>query len=256
MCPKGHKHSIKWGDWQQGHKCPTCAKKTKPILKQVEESFNAEEFILLSKEYTNANTKLNYRCSKGHEHSIRWSSWQRGQRCPTCAGNIKLTIEQIRESFEIGGYILLSKEYIGNNNKLHYICFKGHEHYMSWNSWQQGKRCPSCDKINLSLRQIGDRNHQWKGGISFEPDCPIWKDKEYKQDIRERDGNRCLNPYCNSKKSNDLTVHHIDYDKKNCKPDNLITICRSCNCMANKDRDWHQTWYKAIIKNRYCYRSV
>jgi 5-methylcytosine-specific restriction endonuclease McrA len=61
---------------------------------------------------------------------------------------------------------------------------------------------------------------------------------------------KCLNPYC-SKKSSKLHIHHIDYNKKNCHPSNLITICNSCNSMANKDRNWHQTWYQAIIKNRY-----
>ena len=95
----------------------------------------------------------------------------------------------------------------------------------------------------------GKNNPNWKGGISFDPYCQAWVDQEYKQSIKERDGNRCLNPLCNNE--HDLCLHHIDYDKKNCNPFNLITVCRSCNSKANKDREWHTSWYQAIIYNRY-----
>jgi NUMOD3 motif len=99
----------------------------------------------------------------------------------------------------------------------------------------------------------GSENSNWKGGISCNPYCQIWKDKEYKQDIRNRDGNKCLNPYC-SKNNSKLTIHHIDYNKKNCHPSNLITVCNSCNGMANKDRDWHTAWYQALMHMRYKYK--
>ncbi len=250
ICPKGHEHSIRWGDWHQGIRCIYCSGKIKFTLEQVRESFNKEDYILLSKNYINANTKLDYKCSKGHEHSIKWNDWQQGQRCAYCAGNIKLTIEQVRASFEKDNYILLSNEYVNTETKLNFRCAKGHEHSMEWHGWQRGNRCSTCANINSSLNQMGDKNHQWQGGISFEPYCEIWRDKAYKQDIRNRDGNRCLNPACN-KNGSKLHIHHIDYNKKNCNPNNLITVCNSCNSSANKDRDWHTTWYQAIIKNRY-----
>jgi 5-methylcytosine-specific restriction endonuclease McrA len=106
------------------------------------------------------------------------------------------------------------------------------------------------------LGLFGEGNPNWKGGKSFEEYCPVWKDEEYKQSIRERDGNVCLNPYCDSKNPNDLTIHHIDYDKQNCHPSNLITVCRSCNIRANKDRRWHKAWYSAIMSMRYADRSI
>jgi hypothetical protein len=102
----------------------------------------------------------------------------------------------------------------------------------------------------ISLAKMGPNNPSWKGGASFEPYCPLWVDQEYKQSIKLRDGNICLNPYCN-KTINKLCIHHIDYNKKNCCPENLITLCSSCNAKANFDREWHQDWYKTIIKNRY-----
>jgi len=94
----------------------------------------------------------------------------------------------------------------------------------------------------------------WKGEISSQGYCSSWLDKEFKQDIKDRDGNKCLNPICESKNPNDLVGHHIDYDKQNCNPINIITVCRSCNLKANYERDWHQSWYEAIIYNRYIRR--
>jgi hypothetical protein len=93
----------------------------------------------------------------------------------------------------------------------------------------------------------------WKGGISCGPYCQNWTN-EFKNYIKERDGNKCLNPYCYGG-DGVLAVHHIDYNKKNCHPSNLITVCRSCNSRANKDRRWHKAWYQTIIKRRYNYEN-
>ncbi len=250
-CSKNHEHSIVWGSWQSGERCPHCSNNAKISIYKIIEMFSNENYTLLSKKYNNAKTKLDYKCPNGHEHSISWDSWRQGKRCLSCCRNAKPTIEQVRNSFNKDGYTLLSNKYISSKTKLDYKCSCNHEHNMRWNDWQQGNRCPTCANIKIS----GSGCHLWKGGISYEPYCPIWKDKEYKADIRERDGNKCLNPAC-TKKDVVLHIHHIDYNKKNCSPSNLITVCRSCNTSANKDRDWHTTWYSAIIKNRYYSRSV
>ena len=104
--------------------------------------------------------------------------------------------------------------------------------------------------LKMSKKISGENSPVWKGGISCEPYCEQWVDKEYKESIKERDGYKCLNPDCN-KTSERLCIHHIDYIKKNCHPLNLITICTSCNMRANFDREWYTAWYKAIINKRY-----
>jgi hypothetical protein len=251
QCYEGHEHSIIWDSWKNGNRCPSCYGNTKPTFEHVKKSFDEENYSLLVNEYINSHIKLDYTCPNGHKHSIRWNNWQQGQRCPYCAGLVKLTVEYVRQSFEKEHYILLSEEYKGAFTKLNYTCPKGHNHSIKWNDWQQGYRCPYCAYINFSLNQTGNKNHQWKGGVSYEPYCPIWSDKEYKKDIKLRDDNKCLNPYCCSNKPNDLAIHHIDYNKKNCNPYNLITVCRSCNFKANTDREWHTAWYQALIYKRY-----
>jgi len=251
VCPKGHTGGIRWNDWSQGTRCPYCVGLGKPTIEEVQNSFEKVGFILLSNEYVNSKINLKYKCPEGHINSLRWADWQRGARCKVCTRNIITTQQRIDKSiiiksFEDSGWKLLNFEYISAHKQFKCVCPNGHEQTKTWNKWSRGRRCKICSDISNS----GGNCHLWKGGISFEPYCEAWKDKEYKQDIRDRDGNRCLNPDC-WKKDGMLSIHHIDYDKKNCKPSNLITVCRSCNSRANTDRQWHKAWYKAIIKNRY-----
>jgi hypothetical protein len=247
ICSKGHKSKITWSDWKQGKRCGFCANNIKPNIEKIKYSMKLEGYTLLSNEYINNHNKLKYICPNGHIHYVSWYNWYRSKsRCPYCSGHV-VTFDKIKKSFEEENYTLLSSEYEGCYKKLEYICPNGHKNFTNWNSWVNNRRCPTCRDI----KRFGESSPNWKGGISYEPYCPIWKDKEYKQDIRNRDGNRCSNPYCTSNKPNDLTIHHIDYDKKNCAPSNLITVCRSCNSKANTDRGWHKSWYKAILYRRY-----
>lgn len=253
ICSKGHSGSIIWSAWKSGKRCPTCAGNKKLTIGFIKKEFEKEEWKLVSTEYINANRKLDYICSEGHCGSIRWGTWQQGKRCPYCANNIKLDIKFIKKEFEKKGWRCVSTEYINAHQKLDYICPNGHQGSIKWNNWQQGQGCPSCIIKELSLRYYGSGNPAWKGGISCEPYCDVWKDKEYEEFIKQRDGYKCLNPYCNSKNPNDLTRHHIEYNKRSCSPKDIITICRSCNTKANTDRDWHEAWYKAIMYRRYGY---
>ncbi len=253
ICPKGHKHSISWHNWQRGQRCPYCANQGKPTIEFIRSKFEKEGYVLLDDVYINSTQKLSYTCPQGHKHSISWDNWQQGRRCLYCnigkkGNNIKFTIEFIRSEFEKEGYILLTDVYVNCSQKLKYICPKRHQHSIIWSSWQRGRRCPTCKNINNS----GSSHWNWQGGISCEPYCQDWT-KEYKEFIKERDGYKCLNPYC-YKGNIILGVHHIDFNKKSCGPENLITICKSCNSRANKDRKWHKAWYQTILNKRYGYK--
>ena len=97
-------------------------------------------------------------------------------------------------------------------------------------------------------KHIGEKNHFWRGGISYEPYSPEFN-KELKEQIRKRDNYRCqecfrhqdelfkntkagMRPY-------KLHVHHIDYNKKNNQEDNLISLCIGCHLQTNYGReDW------------------
>ena len=45
-----------------------------------------------------------------------------------------------------------------------------------------------------------------------------------------------------------LSVHHIDYDKPNCKENNLILLCNICHSKTNYNRnDWKNRYTKFLI---------
>ena len=98
--------------------------------------------------------------------------------------------------------------------------------------WKEEKRKP-----NL-LWKKGKESLCWKGGLSFEPYSVDWNET-LKRSIRERDNYICQ--LCSQYGNN---VHHIDYNKKNCNPKNLITLCQKCNIKVNKNRDYWQNYFK------------
>lgn len=98
----------------------------------------------------------------------------------------------------------------------------------------------------ISKRMRGN-NYGWKGGISKLPYAFDF-DKELKTLIRKRDKRTCQ--LCNKRKraNLDLVVHHIDYDKQNSKPKNLIILCRSCNSKANSNRQYWTRYFRSKLK--------
>jgi hypothetical protein len=221
----------------------------------VKKQFEKEGYNLLSEKYVSPHSKLNYICPNGHQHNISWTNFQQGQRCFYCVRkdngkNLRLNLKLIENTLKTENYKLLEIKYNDSRAVIKYICPYNHEHLMRWDHWKSGSRCSKCSNIELSKKYQDNGNPNWNGGTSCEPYCFEWSSKEFKDFIKERDGNRCLNPDCFGNIQR-LSVHHIDYNKKNCEPENLITLCTSCNSRANKDREWHKSWYEAIIWARY-----
>ena len=90
----------------------------------------------------------------------------------------------------------------------------------------------------------GNRHYNWRGGITNNPYSVDWTNS-LRISIRERDKYTCK--ICGDKQGDiAFCVHHIDYDKKNCCPDNLITLCQSCHSKTNQNRE---QWIVYFIKN-------
>ncbi len=104
-------------------------------------------------------------------------------------------------------------------------------------------------KISDSLkgRMCLSDNSNWQDGISFEPYTTEFN-KQLKELIRTRDSYICQ--VCGAtKEDRNLDIHHIDYNKKNCLPTNLISLCRSCNIKANFNRkEWTKYFQEILIR--------
>lgn len=260
-CNNGHEHSILWSNWVKGRRCKECyLDKLQTKFSHIKHEIEKEGYTTLSDEFFYKQTsKIKVICDKNHAgYFTTVNKWRSGYRCKTCAyGKLsrlyKHKFHYIKNNIEKEKYTLISNEYKNAFHKLKLKCPLGHTYSVKWNDWQQGCRCRKCANINNSVRFSGSGSWNWQGGLSYEPYCPIWQDKEYKEDIKARDGYKCVNPHC-GKENRRLVIHHIDYNKKNCEPKNLVTICNSCNVKANYDRDWHIAWYQAILSKRYNYK--
>lgn len=221
----------------------------------VKNKFSSCGYTLVSKEYKNSKIKLHLICPEGHDYYSSYTNFfHQGSRCRVC-NNIKLgdrkrlSLEVVNNTFKKEDYVLLTKEYKNQDQKLDFICNNGHNYSMSYHNFKSGWRCIKCRGERYSNIFAGSGHPNWKGGISNQGYCHVWKDKAYKESIKERDNYRCQNPTC-YKQDKVLHIHHIDYNKHNCSINNLITVCRSCNARANFDRLWHEEFYKIIINKK------
>lgn len=89
--------------------------------------------------------------------------------------------------------------------------------------------------------QMGEKNHAWMGGVSFEPYSPEFN-VVLKRRIRERDNYTCQISSCGKYGK---SVHHIDYQKENNNKKNLITLCKAHHSKTNFNRErWIECFRK------------
>ena len=89
----------------------------------------------------------------------------------------------------------------------------------------------------------GPNHPAWKGGSSLKG-----YDEEFMRVVRystkHRDGYCCR--LCHVKKvQSELHSHHIDQDKDNSDPQNIITLCRKCHGKVHRKSD-HQSWQRVL----------
>lgn len=92
----------------------------------------------------------------------------------------------------------------------------------------------------------GENANAWKGGRSFEP-YPANFNKKLKSLIKERDAFTCQN--CGTHPEL-LDVHHIDYNKNNLDPENLVCLCKRCHSATQGDRKYWELFYKSYMIQR------
>lgn len=105
----------------------------------------------------------------------------------------------------------------------------------------------------------GEKNHSWRGGISFEPYCYMFN-KPFKKRVRAFFGHKCVEcEMTREENGQDLDVHHVNYNKMMCCNDVkplFVALCRSHNAVANGNRGFWEDWYTELINEFYggkCY---
>ena len=186
-----------------------------------------------------------YYCKeKGCNNKICSKSWKYGLgRCKSCSNKARPKIEK-------------EKYYCIERN-----CFN---EITRWNYFSGKRRCQLCaNKITgkkkigkkrpeHSKRMAGENNPAYIDGQSNFP-YPLKFNDKLKLQIRKRDNYTCQNCAMTEEEhlivlGEVLTIHHIDYDKQNCKEENLITLCKQCNSRVNFNRKYWKNYFQSKCK--------
>lgn len=95
------------------------------------------------------------------------------------------------------------------------------------------------------------KNHpNWQDGKSFEP-YGLEFNRKLKEQIRGRDNYTCQEcGFTQKQLRRKLDVHHIDFNKKNNNPNNLISLCRSCHTQTEFAREnWVEYFENKVVLN-------
>ncbi len=182
-------------------------------------------------------TKIEYFCIEGCGNKISYKTWLYGnKRCASC---------HMKYLWKLNIYI----PKIGKKNGM----FGKHQSLEIKNKQSEMMRInnPMKDlklRIQTSQRMSGKNHFNYIDGRSFDK-YPIEFAQKLRDFIRTRDNFECQN--CGMTEEEHLMVngqvlhvHHIDYNKQNCKEDNLITLCLQCNIRANFNRDYWYSFYQ------------
>jgi len=87
-------------------------------------------------------------------------------------------------------------------------------------------------------------------------DYSITFNAKLKEKIRKRDNYECQ--LCKITEEEHiivfgkvLTIHHADYNKKNSKENNLISLCQNCHARTNYNREYWKDYFKDFIREKY-----
>lgn len=159
ICPKGHKHSIRWYSWKAGNKCPECAGVLKKTIEFVISEFNKENYTVISTVYNNAHSKLKCVCPRGHVCYISWNKWLRGQRCRKCSHTVskwELIVKNFVDSLSMS-YVSNDKMQLINPNTNHSLeldlWFPDLNKAIECNGvyWHSSANRKECDRIKQQL---------------------------------------------------------------------------------------------------------
>ena len=94
-------------------------------------------------------------------------------------------------------------------------------------------------------KHFNGRTYKWS--TDWLDDYPDGFDDDLKENIRRRDDYECV--LCGMSQEDHgkkLFVHHIDYDKDNCEPENLASLCNSCHSKTN----WNRPYWEKLFDTK------
>ncbi len=254
ICECGNPSKISLSSFKKGARCEKCASKkrsesSRTPFEEVKEIFKNGGCVLISTEYINNGTILDYLCECGRPSKITLRKFQSGGRCKRCKQEktrerCKHPIEYVRQTFLDCGCKLLSDTYNNTHQTLDFQCSCGNVSTITFTQLQMGVRCEDCEENGTPLTRRSS------GRARFTDEYTEWR-----RSILERDNYTCQ---CCGQKGGKLNIHHLDgYNwcvEKRFDIENGVALCISDHKdfhdkygRGNNTREQYEEWIK--IKN-------
>ena len=132
----------------------------------VKAEFERRGWTLLEESYTGKDVQMKCICPNGHEVTKSYDCLRQGSGCRICgmentrAGR-RHKPENVYANLRSHGYEPLS-EYEGCKSKMNCLCPKGHNIWLTYDNFMQGKRCDKCahianaDSHRFTIDQVRD----------------------------------------------------------------------------------------------------
>lgn len=223
VCQCGHENNIRLSDFRRKHgrNCNACQKKNAAkalshTYEYIEQYFKNNGCKLLSSEYINSQTKLNYIAQCGHTHNITFNNFScgKGRKCRECSKKLHglgriFTYDFVKKIFEDNGCTILDKEYFGGRKyKIKYIAQCGHKHEVTFNNFyhhNRGRVCPEC----AIKKNSGETHYLYNKDLTEEERIYRRTDKknvEFRNNVFERDDYTCQ---ITGVRGGELAAHHL-----------------------------------------------
>lgn len=168
------------------------------------------------------------------------AGWNKGKKCPTISAGLKgtkkspesmakRTATRIAKNggvYQISGFKQSEEGRLKNKAAQLKIDRKGEKNPFF------GKKHTEETRRIISEANKGENNHSWKGGVGTLP-YGVEFTRKFKKLIRERDNYTCRRCGITQEEyGRTICLHHLDHNKFNNDPSNLVVSCQSCNIWA------------------------
>ncbi len=162
-CNKDHSWNASPFVIESGKWCPVCAKEKRITINKARKLAESRGGACISDLYVNSLTPLLWKCATGHEWKSTYQNIRKGNWCPYCSKNRKITKDVIDDFIKPRGGICLSNGPFKSKMDLQWMCKYGHKWSTQYTNIQRGHWCPICAKqtsIQISdIKKFANRKH-------------------------------------------------------------------------------------------------
>ncbi len=145
LCVRGHVWMARPNSVRSGSNCVHCFNEDKRLTIDDMHAVAVQRgFKCLSSVYEGAFSHLKWECGANHTWSATPNAIKNGKGCPHCAGNARLTLQDMHQIACLRGFVYLGSPTPKASQPEPWQCAEAHIWQASYNNINDGNGCPHC----------------------------------------------------------------------------------------------------------------